>query len=155
MFWYVIWWFANLMKFQILKYEYLLLFTFSWEKESLIGQQFFVGPIRDISSVKKRTQLFILQNSKFGQISKSPDDIHTKMYVSGNKLFKAYFLLFIHNKYLVYITYIVLRISSSRRLPQHQIPSYKTFVMIKFWARLCLNQKISTIYKLDLVYFFG
>ena len=96
------------MKFRILKYEYLLLFTFSWEKESLIGQQFFVGPIRDISSVKKkRTQLFILQNSKFGQISKSPDDIHTKLYVSENKLFKAYFLLFIHNKYLVYITYIV------------------------------------------------
>ena len=25
----------------ILKYEYLLLFTFSWEKESLIGQRFF------------------------------------------------------------------------------------------------------------------
>ena len=70
---YVVRWFANLTKFQILKYEYLLLFTFSWEKESLIGQHFFVGPIT-IFSVKKKYS-FVLQNSRFRQISKSPDDI--------------------------------------------------------------------------------
>ena len=75
--WYVIRWFANLTKFRILKYEYLLLFTFSWEKESLIGQRFFVGPIRDLFSQlkKKRKQIFVLQNSKFCQISKSLEEI--------------------------------------------------------------------------------
>ena len=51
-----------------LKNEYLLLFTFRWEKESLIGQHFFVGPI------KKRKQIFILQNSKERK-TKVPDKI--------------------------------------------------------------------------------
>ena len=69
------------MKFQNLKYEYLFLFTFSWEKESLIGQQFFVGPVRDFffSVKKKGKQIFLLQNLKFHQISKSTDDVHTTL----------------------------------------------------------------------------
>ena len=53
--------------------------TFSWEKESLIGQQFFVGPIRDWFSQFKNKQIFVLQNLKFRQISKSPDDIYTTL----------------------------------------------------------------------------
>ena len=67
---------ANLTKFGVLKYEYLLLFIFSREKESLIGQCFFVGPIRDLfSKLEKQKQRFILQTLKFRQISKSLDDI--------------------------------------------------------------------------------
>ena len=34
---------------------------------------------RTIFSVKKRKQIFVLQNSKFRQISKSLDDIHTTL----------------------------------------------------------------------------
>jgi len=68
---YVIQWFADLTRFRILKYEYLLLFTFSsskpvqsWEKESLIGQHFFVGPIRDWFSQFKKKKTNI-RTSKF------------------------------------------------------------------------------------------
>ena len=35
--WYVIWWFVNLTKFRILKYEYLVSFFLNWENRSLIG----------------------------------------------------------------------------------------------------------------------
>ena len=43
------------------------------EKESLIGQGFFVGPIRDLfSQLRKRKQIFVLQNAKFSQTNKSP-----------------------------------------------------------------------------------
>ena len=55
----------RLTKFQILKYKYLLLFTLSWEKESLIGQ-------------------------RFRQISKSLDDIpRTKNSNSKRTYFKS------------------------------------------------------------------
>ena len=44
---------------------------------------FFVGPLRDFfSQLKKRKQIFILQNSKFCRIRKSPDDIHTSHWLT-------------------------------------------------------------------------
>ena len=70
-------WFANLTKFWILKYEYFFSSSkpvWSWKGESLIGQHFFVGPIRDSFS-KLKKQIFIVQILKFHQISRSPDDI--------------------------------------------------------------------------------
>ena len=137
-------WFANLMKFRILKYEYLLLFTFSWEKESLIGQQIFLTNKRSFLSEKKnqnKYSYFKIRN--FVKLAN-----HQMTYIQ-NLYQKISFKCIVYNKYLVYIAYKVLRKSSSRRLSQHQIPSYKTFVMIKFWARPCLYQTISTIYKSD------
>ena len=55
---------ANLTKFGVLKYEYLLLFIFSREKESLIGQRFFLGPLRELFSQLKKKKTNI-RTSKF------------------------------------------------------------------------------------------
>ena len=59
-------------------FEYYVIFIMNFlfvhfllKKESLIGQLFFVG------AIGKQKQIFVLQNSKFCQISKSMDDIHT------------------------------------------------------------------------------
>ena len=82
---YVIWWIANLTKFRILKYNicYCLLSApqnqFKTEKKRVWLANFFCWTNqRFIFSVKKKQkQIFVLQNSKFCQISKSPDNIQT------------------------------------------------------------------------------
>ena len=71
---------ANLTKFRILKYEYLLLFTFSsskLRKREFDWSTFFCGTNKGFTFQLKK--IFVLQNSKFRQISKSPDDIYTTL----------------------------------------------------------------------------
>ena len=47
-------------------YFLLLKTSLNWQKESLIGQSFFVGTIRYLfSQLKKTKQIFVLHNSKF------------------------------------------------------------------------------------------
>ena len=67
---YVIQWFSNLMKFRILKYEYLFSFFAKWEKNLLLVQQEIIIQSNSISQLK-------VNNSKlkFRKISKSPDEI--------------------------------------------------------------------------------
>ena len=58
-----------LLFFQLLKTNLKL------RKKSFIGQRFFVGPIRGLfSQLKSSKQTFSLQNSKFRQIRKSPEE---------------------------------------------------------------------------------
>ena len=116
----------------------------SAEKKRVWLVKNFFWPIRDLFSVKKnqnKYSYFKIRN--FVKLAN-----HQMTYIQ-NLYQKISFKCIVYNKYLVYIAYKVLRKSSSRRLSQHQIPSYKTFVMIKFWARPCLYQTISTIYKSD------
>ena len=70
---YVIWWFANLTKFRIfvIVYFQLLKTSLKMRKREFDWSMFFVGPIRDLfSQLKKRKEIFVLQNLKFCQISK-------------------------------------------------------------------------------------
>ena len=117
---------------------------FQLRKREFDWSKIFFWPIRDLFSVKKnqnKYSYFKIRN--FVKLAN-----HQMTYIQ-NLYQKISFKCIVYNKYLVYIAYKVLRKSSSRRLSQHQIPSYKTFVMIKFWARPCLYQTISTIYKSD------
>ena len=84
---YVIRWFANLTKFRILKYEYLFSFFLPEkinlllvQQKTLTNQTLFFSVLNWFwGAESKQKQIFVLQNSKFYQISKSLDDIHTTL----------------------------------------------------------------------------
>ena len=61
------------------------LFVYFLQRKIEFGwSMFFVGPIRDLfSQFKNRKQIFVLQTSKFRQISKSQDDIHMTLGLSN------------------------------------------------------------------------
>ena len=65
----------------------------------MIGLRFFVGPIRDLfSQLKKKPkkQIFVRQNSKFSQISKSPEEI-PRTQVSYFEVRKSQLSILTHN----------------------------------------------------------